>query len=293
MHTHEVTPQQIAADEAVVRHELELSGGDQIELEEEGWDSRVYLVNRGEVVFKFPRSPRVSEQYEYESAVLTMLEQHELPARTPRVRWVGANYSFLGYEGIPGAALDDVLPGLDRSRQAAIGATIGRFVKTLHQLTLDVARRITLDEEVRIYHEKFGLAEPVLHTQLTQDEFKAARHFFFEVLPSELRRLGRDPKLCHGDLGPWNVVVTPDNEIGIIDFGDLGYWDASKDLSGRDQGLLAAARDAYGADENLRAKATVRDKAFPVLDMPFYMGKNDPAGVEMCLAETRRLIVHG
>ena len=129
--------------------------------------------------------------------------------------------------------------------------------------------------------------------QLTQDEFKAARYFFFEVLPSELRRLGHDPKLCHGDLGPWNVVVTPDNELGIIDFGDVGYWDASKDLCGRDQGLLAAARDAYGADENLRAKATVRDRAFPVLDMPFYMGKSDPAGVGMCLAETRRLIVHG
>jgi hypothetical protein len=58
-------------DEAVVRDRTGLSGSDVIEYDEEGWDSRVYVVNGGEAVFKFPRTSETRRQYRLEIDTLS------------------------------------------------------------------------------------------------------------------------------------------------------------------------------------------------------------------------------
>jgi hypothetical protein len=88
--------------------------------------------------------------------------------------------------------------------------------------------------------------------------------------------------------------VSTTGTIGVIDFGDIGYQDVSKDFSGfGDRMVLDGAFESYGADELLRKKAELRIKAFPVLDIPFYLGKADHAGVQSCLNLVRRVIVGG
>jgi tRNA A-37 threonylcarbamoyl transferase component Bud32 len=283
------------ADMSVLRRELQLSTSDRVEYEDEGWDSRVYIVNGGEAVFKFPRSDRVIDQYRTEVAVLRLLESQQLPVDVPRLRWLDPELRYVGYEGIRGRRLSDVLDSLGAEEKQRAGEMVGRFVLRLHALDLPGARVVDLDAEIANYVEKFNLSEDVLRARLSATEFTVVSDFFTDELPAELRRFGTDLKLCHGDLGPWNIITstasTPDGGIGVIDFGDAGYWDASKDFSGRDPDFLRAALDSYGADDGLRAKAELRSRAFPVLDMPFYIGKGRDDGVEMCLDDVRRVLL--
>jgi hypothetical protein len=56
---------------------------------------------------------------------------------------------------------------------------------------------------------------------------------------------------------------------------------------------LHSALDAYGADDRLREKGALRIKAFPILDIPFYLGKQDQAGIDASLELVRRVIIEG
>ena len=47
----------------------------------------------------------------------------------------------------------------------------------------------------------------------------------------DFEKLKSNIKLCHGDLGLWNIILNK-KQIGIIDFGDVGYYDSSIDFSG-------------------------------------------------------------
>jgi hypothetical protein len=69
-------------DESVIRRELGHDG--EIVFTDEGWDSRVYIVNHGEAVFKFPRSPQTAQQYRYEIDALKALEGLNTPERNVR-----------------------------------------------------------------------------------------------------------------------------------------------------------------------------------------------------------------
>jgi len=66
-------------EQAVVCQALGLGDHVDVEYEDDGWDSRVYLVNRGEAVFKFPRSPQAKLQYRREVRVLDALQTIDSP----------------------------------------------------------------------------------------------------------------------------------------------------------------------------------------------------------------------
>ena len=77
----------------------------------------------------------------------------------------------------------------------------------------------------------------------------------------------------------------------MIDFGDLGIVDRSKDFIGfEDPVMLSAALDAHGASAQLREKVAVRSLALPALDLPFYLGKGDAAGVAHCIDRLRAIV---
>lgn len=67
--------------------------------------------------------------------------------------------------------------------------------------------------------------------------------------------------MCHGDLGYWNMVLREDGGIGVIDFGDIGHYDRSKDFIGfEDAEALDEALKVYGDSELLRQKVAIRQK---------------------------------
>jgi aminoglycoside phosphotransferase (APT) family kinase protein len=210
------------------------------------------------------------------------------------VKWEGPELSYFGYEGIVGRQVSRLLATLSPEDKDAIGSSIGDFLKTLHAMRLLSAPRITIEDEIVDYEDKLRLARPALAQGLSADELRVVEAFFVEQLPSAMRDLGGQLRLSHGDLGPWNIIVSTTGAIGVIDFGDIGYQDVSKDFSGfGDHMVLYGAFASYGADELLRKKAALRIKAFPVLDIPFYLGKADRAAIQSCLDLVRRVIIGG
>jgi aminoglycoside phosphotransferase (APT) family kinase protein len=261
---------------------------------DEGWDSRVYVVNGGEAVFKFPRTPAIKEQYQHEVAAFRLFEGIPTPVQLPRVRWAPADLAYLGYEGIVGISLSELLPLLSERDKQHIGAAIGGFLEQLHAADLPNVPERDVEGEIKRYFEKYALAAPALVDAFSRRELELIERFFLHELPTEMRRLGGEMRLCHVDLGPWNIIVTPDHQVGIIDFGDIGYEDPSSDFAGLcDDIVRDAALASHNADDWLRQKATLRAKAFPILDIPFYLGKKNEAGVQACISLLRRVVIEG
>ncbi len=279
-------------ERAIVRRCV--AGADTIAYNDDGWDSRVYVVDGGSTVFKFARTPDVRRQYQHEIAVLRLLESLEHPVATPRVRWEGPGLEYFGYEGVVGEELSRRIAGLTAPRRKAIGTDLGNFLRQLHAESLPDAPRTDIDATVVTYRRKYRLAEPALARAFSRAEARALERFFLDELPRELHRLGGEMRLCHGDLGPWNVIVRQDGRVGVIDFGDAAYQDPSIDFSGfGDDVILDAAFAAYGADAWLLEKTALRIRAFPILDLPFYLGKQNAAGVARCIDVVRRVLVEG
>jgi aminoglycoside phosphotransferase len=271
-----------------VRALLGLPDEDPVDVVDSGWTSRVYVVGRGAVVFKFPRRDEVKDEYRHEEAVLRQLEGEDLGVRLPRIRWTHPGRDYLGYEGIVGEPLDVVAPSLSEEAQRSIGRLVGRFLKRLHSLSLRGVPNVSVDDEIEQVQHKYELGSPVLKETITSSEQTALRRLILEETPNELRRLGSDEALCHGDLGYWNIIMSDDDTIGVIDFGDIGFYDKSKDFAGIEHhSMLREALAVYGDDELLRAKIALRRRIIPILDLPFFLGKGDDAGIRNTVARIR------
>lgn len=281
--------------EKVIRQTLQRADPLQIDCSDEGWDSRVYLVNGGEAVFKFPRSSiaaRLSYRQEIEVLELLATPSCRSDVRLPVVRWVGADFAWFGYKGIVGTPLSQIVGEADKRTREAIGTALGEFLLKLHRAELADVPIVNTDAEIAEYTEKFRLGSVALDDALSADELRSVERFILEEAPDALRDNPPDLKLCHGDLGPWNIIVADDGATGVIDLGDACYCDPSIDFSGfGDEVIFESAARAYGADERLRKRARVRSRALPLLDIPYYLGKSDVNGVRACIELVRALIL--
>jgi len=216
------------------------------------------------------------------------------PVLTPRVKWEGPGLAYFGYEGITGDQLARRITTLSSEEKTGTGVLLGQFLQRLHSAELPGAPRTDLKTKIEEYRQKYLLAKPALIRAFSEREVQSIEHFLLVELADGLKRLGSDMRLCHSDLGPWNIILTPEGEVGVIDFGDVGYEDPAIDFSGFGSDLiLQAAFKAYGADDRLRQKAALRIRALPILDIPFYLGKHDEEGVKRCTDLVRRVIIEG
>ena len=258
-----------------------------------GWTSRVYVVDDGRLVVKFPRREAVRSEYAREVAVLQRLAAHrgDLPPDVvlPQVTDVGEDHAYLAYQGVVGLPLDDPRARLDPAAGARVGAALGRFLTVLHALDLPAMPVLTVEDEIAQFQGQHAEAREVLAAALSAAECDALEVLVHETLPRTLRELGGDPALCHGDLGPWNLILTPDGRVGVIDFGDVGSWDRSKDFMGLPDGVVEAALQAYGGGrgEALEVKVEHRRIVLALLDLPYFAGTGNAAGVERTVARIR------
>jgi hypothetical protein len=145
MNAQAVPPELRERDEVVIRRELGLHEGRGITYVDEGWDSRVYIVNGGQAVFKCPRAPAVATQYRHEIAALQMLEGITTGVRTPQVRWIAHDLEYFGYVGIVGEPLSTVVGDLGPGHRTRMGVAIGRFLSALHCATLEATPTTTVE----------------------------------------------------------------------------------------------------------------------------------------------------
>jgi aminoglycoside phosphotransferase (APT) family kinase protein len=285
------TPQgTIAKEKQTIANLLNLPGGAYIFLNDIGWDSRVYIINSGEFVFKFPRSEIVRKAYQQEIAGYKLAGQIKSAILVPEVRWEHPNNDYFGYEGIVGNTLEDQFHNLSEERKIEIGKDLGTFLKQLHDLKLEGIPTMTLEEEIAEFQEKYRIGLPELKRNFTETQQSQIERLVFEIYPKKVLGLKMDQALCHGDLGYWNIIYGKNDQVGIIDFGDLGYYDRSKDFIGvNEQKMLDAVLSQYGDNEILREKIGLRKKILAILDLPYFIGKNNQEGIQKTIMRIRAM----
>lgn len=283
--------EQIAREEAFVRDLVGADDATPIERVEIGWTSRVYLVKQGEYVVKFPRFENVKQEYTREIALLRQLEACDLPVDVPRILWTSPEQAYMGYAGVVGTSFDQLAPDSSVESRLALGAKLGEFFKQLHAMQPAGAVTMTLEEEIAEMQYKYGLGAKVFARDFSAAERQQLDALVHDILPAALREAGADYAFCHGDLGYWNMVVGEGGALGIIDFGDSGYYDRAKDFAAlEDADLRDEALRVYGADDALRQRIAIRRRVLPIVDLPFYVGKQDEEGIAAKVRQIRAIL---
>eukprot|EP01117_Protostelium_nocturnum_P015854 TRINITY_DN6183_c0_g1_i1.p1 TRINITY_DN6183_c0_g1~~TRINITY_DN6183_c0_g1_i1.p1 ORF type:complete len:300 (-),score=56.12 TRINITY_DN6183_c0_g1_i1:12-839(-) len=268
-----------------------MTGCHQIQFCDFGWSSRVYIAEGGRFVVKFPRTEAAKEEYKNEIAVLRLVENCDLNIRVPKILWNSSANEYIGYQGIVGERYDSISEKVDGDVKRRIGKQLGEFLKKLHSLEVDGGRTVSIQDEIKDFQSKYRLALSVIQRDFSEEEQEKIRNLVFVEMPNEMERLGGEMKLCHGDLGYWNMILDDKGNIGVIDFGDAGYWDKSKDFIGMSDGeTLDEAIKVYGDNEILRQKVAIRQKVLLLLDLPFFIGKGDKLGIQRTVAKIRSII---
>jgi aminoglycoside phosphotransferase (APT) family kinase protein len=156
----------------------------------------------------------------------------------------GGAHPVLVYRRIRGIALCDASDHVYHVDRAAIGASVGQFLRALHAVPLhSVAEPVELArwaEDARVQLRTHGSALDAELIEVTNT-----------LLEAELPTVGPELVLCHRDLGDEHVLLDDDGQpCGIIDFGDAGPSPWWHDLVGMwmwgGDAALAAACSAYG-----------------------------------------------
>ncbi len=268
----------IAAEKNLMRRIFGLVDHAHIEFNDAGWTSRVYMYNGGEFVAKFPRYEQVKREYVFEARAYELVcDNAEIDV--PKIVEVGKDYSFLAYKGIIGRPLNTVTDLGDKDK-AEIGKAIGSFLKGLHQVSISGCTSQSVEDEIRECKEKFEMGRSEIAKISGPEKLGKIEEFVYKSHPETIVTLGAKMVFSHGDLGYWNMIYQDNGRTGIIDFGDVGYYDESRDFVGlSDNKVFNSAISAYGASDSLAKKATLRKLVLPIVELPFHIGKKDAAGI--------------
>lgn len=268
--------------------ELTCASLENIQLNDHGWTSRVYIIDDGKIVFKFPRMEAVKKEYVQEIKIYKLLEQLHVHLQVPRLRWTDQDNNYFGYEGIVGTQFSSEIDHLNDEEKRQLGRDVGEFLKQLHQLHLSEPHIMTVEDEIKQAHEKYAGCIDTLRNHFNSEEIVRLDRFMHESMPLTMRRLGEDSALCHGDLGYWNMLLKVDGSLGVIDFGDIGYYDRSKDFCGlQDQVMLDATLKEYGDNKILREKIDIRQKYLPFFDLQYFAASRNEAEITNTLDKIR------
>jgi aminoglycoside phosphotransferase (APT) family kinase protein len=276
----------IISEIALVKELFKLDETSQVFLNEIGWTSRVYLINEGEFVVKFPRYDEVKTEYISEVRICRKIHG-KMAMDVPEIVSVGEDYSYVAYRGMKGCTLDQV-KRLTQENKQIIGKNLASFLKVLHAMNMDGLYHETLEKEIGELAHKFHLGKVVLADSLNDEQLQILQSFVETKFPEQLSSLGEKLVLSHGDLGFWNIIYKDDGNVGIIDFGDVGYYDESRDFVGMfDFAVLDSALQKYGDSAILRKKIELRQRVLPILELPYHIGKNNKSAITETIQRIR------
>lgn len=268
-------------DEIGIVRQLTGAEGNSIQLSDDGFLSRGYVVDGGRMVFKFKRSPDVS--YKNEIRILNYINTLNLGINLQRVGWKPEDDSYLGLYGILGQPLTKL--NMTPAQKQDAGRQLGLFLKKLHAAKPEGGIVFGLEDEIRAWGERFILGKPVLEKYFSAEELWHISEFILREAPDELRALGENLVFSHSDLGDGNILVDDSGRIGVIDFNSAGLLDEAADFMDiGDDGLLEEMLLYYGANETLRKKVSLRRSLCPmfVIGTYAYAGRGE-AAVRKCI----------
>ncbi len=271
-------PKIIEAERQTIRSVAGLPENEEIKLNETGWDSRVYSFNDGKYFFKFPRSTKIQGRYVYELDAIKAAASLDVPVLFQEILWQHPENAYFGYRGVPGQPLSGVVEELPLSELQNIGEKLGHFLKAFHALSLPGARRMSLNDESDQIQRWYEQNHAQLKVNFSDPEQAALHKLVYETWPAKLHELGSDPVLSHGDLHSENILYDESGSVGIIDFGDVAYYDRSKDFLELDDNkhIFSSVMQAYSInDPQLADKIAVRQDMIQIINFGYHAGKGN------------------
>lgn len=283
MPSQKTDPKTIQKEKQLIKDVVGLSGIEEISLNDRGWDSRVYSF-KGHYFFKFPRSEKIQNRYEYEIAAIKFIANMDTDIVAQKILWQHPQNVYFGYEGVQGEPVSNIIEKLSAGQKRVIGETLGDFLKHFHQLELSGARTMSIEDESKQIQQWYENCKPTVKEHFTSSEQQKLHALVYEEWPSRLIELGSELVLCHGDLHFENILYGNNGEVGIIDFGDVAYFDRSKDFLEleEDEEIFKAVLGSYGnPGQNLKQKIAVRQAMIQIINLGFHIGKGDEAKIAL------------
>jgi aminoglycoside phosphotransferase (APT) family kinase protein len=266
-----------------------------IEINEVGWTSRVYIIDGGKIVFKFPRNAKFREECKNEVAALKLIKAQKFCLSVPVLNWTTDDNSYFGFYGATGKPLREVIDSLSKEQKKEVGTQIGNFLRQLHSIKnyCDVKAQ-TLEEQIEEYQNWYRKGRSSLTDFFNEAELKAIDVFFEQEVPKCMVGSG-ELVFCHGDLDYNNTLIDSKNRVGIIDFGDARLYDRSQDFRGIDDEILRESMiKAYGNEVISKAAAEATSKMIDVLNLIYCVENKFVDGVtniKNCLKQVKLKIL--
>ncbi|MBQ7059561.1 MAG: aminoglycoside phosphotransferase family protein [Firmicutes bacterium] len=261
---------------------------EQIVQKNDGFLSRAYLIDDGRIVFKFKKEENAD--YSIEEKMLNFIGTLCLPVNVQKVGWTSPDGSYIGLYGVFGQSLESL--SLSYAKKMHIGTQIGEFLKILHLAEWDQAQPYPVSAEIGVWQERYQYGVPVLQTYFSSSEMQRIDDLMMEEMPLQLKMLGENPVLSHGDLGGGNILVDEEGNVGVIDFSEMLYLDEAADfMDTRDEDVCRAMLDAYDAGGNLRRKVFIRRLIRPIFVIGTYAFDERKREADLLAEQIRKTIL--
>ena len=270
-------------EKLIIKEVASLNSISEIKLNDTGWDSRVYSFGDGQYFFKFPRSKKVQNLYKYEIAAIKHLKTLDSDVFIQKIIWEHPSNEYFGYLGMVGHPLTDVINTLSKKQSQSVATTIGLFLKQLHGSILAGARVKTINSELDQIKLWYYDNLSVINELFNKKQQKLLNDLVCIKWPARVNELGSDSVLSHGDLGLHNIVRDKDLNLSVIDFGDVAYYDRSKDFLElqKNNDFFSTVLKAYGVDNELfLSKIAVRQQMIQIINLGYFAGKNDKVNLQ-------------
>jgi len=252
-----------------------LGDNHEIVFSDAGHTSRAYVIDDGRIVFKFPRSSEFS--YDNEINALNAVNDLTTDVGLQRVGWTSQMSAYLGLYGVTGTAIKNL--ELSPAQKCNIGERVGCFLRSLHNLKVPGASVYPLTDEIKLLQERYLQCKNFTDANMTAAERARLHELMMEEAPSTLMGLGDDRVFAHGDLSGNNIFLDKSGKVGLIDFSESGYLDRAADFMDIGDGEISEAMlEAYGADDKLVQKISIRQRIRPAAILIYYTQKNDYTG---------------
>jgi tRNA A-37 threonylcarbamoyl transferase component Bud32 len=219
---------------------------------------------------------------------LKLLKNHEFNINIPIIDWIGEDNEYIGFRGMPGKSLTtEIINKLSEEQKRKVGTQIGKFIKIFH--AIDYKGKSPNSEKIvnEWFLNSFRKRMRTLKKYFNENELKVIEKLI-KSLPEKSAKYGIEEVFCHGDLGYNNIILSENLEVGIIDFGDAGHLDKSYDFIGlEDDIILDAAILAYGGDNVLMKKISIKQQVLPLMEMFFLIERKYKVGIEKCAGKMR------
>jgi aminoglycoside 2''-phosphotransferase len=229
-----------------------------------GQFNAIVLVN-DDLIFRFPRSVHVAEQYPRQIALLTYLHD-KLPLPIPDPRYISSpavpwQHCFMGYQRIPGEPFyREVVDAIrDPATVQALAAQLASFLRTLHQVSLtDLPLDLPIGDRVEDWVVLYQDVRTQLFPYMRLDARRDVAHHFERYL-NDPAQFAFQPVLRHGDFGDSNILYYSASQriSGIIDFESLGLGDPATDVAvlvGYGEDFLKYCLETYPAMQTMLAR---------------------------------------